>query len=186
MSWRAGARIAIIPWATDRGQFVAAAPSPAQGLQVTIGEGQLTATVVVGERQLSLAIGREGQNARLAARLTGWRIDIKSEAAAAEAGLWVPPTPVEDGVEPAEEPTAKSSEPESKPTEAEPEATALEAKPTPVEAEPTALEATSTPVEAEPRALDATPTDLDAETPALEAKAKSKRKVKAAPSGDAA
>jgi N utilization substance protein A len=55
--------------------------------RVDIDEAEKTATVVVPERQLSLAIGREGQNARLAARLTGWRIDIKSDAALARAEL---------------------------------------------------------------------------------------------------
>ncbi|HEY3116328.1 MAG TPA: transcription termination factor NusA [Chloroflexota bacterium] len=107
----AGEKIDIIPWDVDPAKFVAAALSPAQALQVTIDEDQRTATVVVAERQLSLAIGREGQNARLAARLTGWRIDIKSEAAAAEAGLWVAPVPTVEGAETAEEPAAQGAEP---------------------------------------------------------------------------
>lgn len=83
-----GEKIDVIPWDADPGVFVASALSPAQVLQVTIEEDGKTATVVVPERQLSLAIGREGQNARLAARLTGWRIDIKSEVVAANAGIW--------------------------------------------------------------------------------------------------
>ena len=66
--------------------FVANALSPAQVLGVTIDEEHRIAAVTVPERMLSLAIGREGQNARLAARLTGWRIDIRSDVAAAEAG----------------------------------------------------------------------------------------------------
>src|SRR5437773_5439587 len=83
-----GEKIDVIPWDQDPAIFVAAALSPAQVLQVTIDDTEKTATVVVPERQLSLAIGREGQNARLAARLTGWRIDIKSDVVAANAGIW--------------------------------------------------------------------------------------------------
>jgi N utilization substance protein A len=80
-----GEKIDVIPWDPDAATFVAAALSPAQVQRVGISEDQRTATVIVPERQLSLAIGREGQNARLAARLTGWRIDIKSDTAVARA-----------------------------------------------------------------------------------------------------
>ncbi len=65
--------------------FVANALSPAQVLDVTIDEEHRIASVTVPERMLSLAIGREGQNARLAAKLTGWRIDIRSDVSVAEA-----------------------------------------------------------------------------------------------------
>jgi len=82
-----GEKIDVIPWDVDPATFVASALSPAQVQRVDIDEAEKTATVVVPERQLSLAIGREGQNARLAARLTGWRIDIKSDAALARAEL---------------------------------------------------------------------------------------------------
>jgi N utilization substance protein A len=82
-----GEKIDVIPWDQDPAAFVAAALSPAQVHRVDISEDEKTATVIVPERQLSLAIGREGQNARLAARLTGWRIDIKSDVAAARAEL---------------------------------------------------------------------------------------------------
>jgi transcription termination/antitermination protein NusA len=81
----AGEKIDVIPWNEDASVFVANALSPAQVLGVTIEEEHRIATVIVPERMLSLAIGREGQNARLAARLTGWRIDIRSDTAAAEA-----------------------------------------------------------------------------------------------------
>ena len=64
---------------------MANALSPAQVSHVTIDEATRTAKVIVPERQLSLAIGKEGQNARLAAKLTGWRIDIKSDVAVAAA-----------------------------------------------------------------------------------------------------
>src|SRR4051794_26523441 len=78
-----GEKIDVIEWSEDTERYVANALSPAQVTQVLINEPEKTATVVVPERQLSLAIGKEGQNARLAAKLTGWRIDIKSEAAIA-------------------------------------------------------------------------------------------------------
>ena len=70
-------RVDIIPWADDPGQLVANALSPAQVLSVDIDRESRTATAHVPENQLSLAIGKDGQNARLAAKLTGWRIDIK-------------------------------------------------------------------------------------------------------------
>jgi N utilization substance protein A len=80
-----GEKIDIIPWNDDAGVFVANALSPAQVISVDIDEEKRIANVTVPERMLSLAIGREGQNARLAARLTGWRIDIRSDVSGAEA-----------------------------------------------------------------------------------------------------
>lgn len=80
----AGEKIDVIPWSDAPGVFVANALSPAQVLSVDIDEEHRIANVTVPERMLSLAIGREGQNARLAARLTGWRIDIRSDVTAAE------------------------------------------------------------------------------------------------------
>jgi len=73
-------KVDVIQWAPDPSMFVANALSPAQVMHVDINETEKTATVIVPDRQLSLAIGKEGQNARLAAKLTGWRIDIKSAA----------------------------------------------------------------------------------------------------------
>src|SRR4051794_33973700 len=87
----AGEKIDVIPWNEDASVFVANALSPAQVLGVSIDEEHRIANVTVPERMLSLAIGREGQNARLAARLTGWRIDIRSDVAAAEAAAAPPP-----------------------------------------------------------------------------------------------
>ncbi len=81
-----GEKIDVIPWNDDPAAFVANALSPAQVLGVDIDEENRIAAVTVPERMLSLAIGREGQNARLAARLTGWRIDIRSDVPTAEAG----------------------------------------------------------------------------------------------------
>ncbi len=80
-----GEKIDVIPWNDDAATFVANALSPAQVLSVDIDVEHRIANVTVPERMLSLAIGREGQNARLAARLTGWRIDIRSDVSVAEA-----------------------------------------------------------------------------------------------------
>ncbi len=76
-------KIDVIQWSADPVRYVANALSPAQVQQVEIDEEGRTATVIVDDKQLSLAIGKDGQNARLAAKLTGWRIDIKSATVAA-------------------------------------------------------------------------------------------------------
>jgi transcription termination/antitermination protein NusA len=82
MSELHGEKIDIIDWDEDPGTFVGNALSPAKALAVEVVDlATRTAKVTVPDYQLSLAIGREGQNARLAARLTGWRIDIHSDAA---------------------------------------------------------------------------------------------------------
>ena len=74
-----GEKIDIIPYNDEPARFVAKALSPARVREVLVDDEDRQATVIVPDDQLSLAIGREGQNARLAARLTGWRIDIRSE-----------------------------------------------------------------------------------------------------------
>lgn len=79
-----GEKIDVVEWAKDERVFIANALSPAKVVEVLLNSGEKSAKVVVPDRALSLAIGKEGQNARLAARLTGWRIDILSEAEAAE------------------------------------------------------------------------------------------------------
>jgi N utilization substance protein A len=79
-----GEKIDIIPYNDEPARFVAKALSPARVREVLVDDDGKQATVIVPDDQLSLAIGREGQNARLAARLTGWRIDIKSETEFAE------------------------------------------------------------------------------------------------------
>ncbi len=79
-----GEKIDVVPWSDESATFVANALQPAKVREVTVNPETQTALVIVPDYQLSLAIGREGQNARLAARLTGWRIDIKSESQAAE------------------------------------------------------------------------------------------------------
>ncbi|KNF08859.1 transcription termination/antitermination protein NusA [Gottschalkia purinilytica] len=75
-----GEKIDIITWSKDDTEFISNSLSPAKVLKVEIDEKEKSALVVVPDYQLSLAIGKEGQNARLAAKLTGWKIDIKSES----------------------------------------------------------------------------------------------------------
>jgi N utilization substance protein A len=72
-------RIDVVPYSDDPIEFIQAALQPARVREVQLNEEEGIATVIVHDQQLSLAIGKEGQNARLAARLTGWRIDIRSE-----------------------------------------------------------------------------------------------------------
>ncbi len=119
-----GEKIDVIQWSPDVAAFITNALSPAQIVSVGLSEEERIATVVVPDKQLSLAIGKEGQNARLAAKLTGWRIDIKSASSAeAEKAAARPAPAVEEkeevvtGEEPAAEipeivePTPVSAEP---------------------------------------------------------------------------
>ncbi len=71
-----GEKVDIIPWSPDPATFISNALSPAKPISVELREADHTAVVTVPDKQLSLAIGKEGQNARLAAKLTGWRIDV--------------------------------------------------------------------------------------------------------------
>ncbi len=80
-----GEKVDIVEWKEDPAEFVANAISPAKVKEVIVDPENMTAEVIVPDNQLSLAIGKEGQNARLAAKLTGWRIDILSESQAMEA-----------------------------------------------------------------------------------------------------
>jgi N utilization substance protein A len=83
-----GEKIDIVDWSADPAEFVGHALSPARVSSVIVVDAEARAAqVVVPDYQLSLAIGREGQNARLAARLTGWRIDIVSDTAPAGEAL---------------------------------------------------------------------------------------------------
>ena len=82
-----GEKIDIIPWSENPLEFIAKALSPAKVISVTQLEGEKTAMAVVPDDKLSLAIGKDGQNARLAVRLTGWKIDVKSRSAAAKLGM---------------------------------------------------------------------------------------------------
>ncbi len=82
-----GEKIDIIPWSENPLEFIAKALSPAKVISVTQLDDDKTAMAVVPDDKLSLAIGKDGQNARLAVRLTGWKIDVKSESAAKKLGI---------------------------------------------------------------------------------------------------
>jgi len=86
-----GEKIDIVEWSEDPAIFVANALSPSKVIDVQVNEEDRSTTVVVPDYQLSLAIGKRGQNARLAAKMTGWKIDIKSETDARELGIYPPP-----------------------------------------------------------------------------------------------
>jgi N utilization substance protein A len=141
-----GEKIDIVPWNAEQALFVAGALSPAKVTRVEIHEDTKTALVTVPDNQLSLAIGREGQNARLAAKLTGWRIDIKSETQIKEieakklfvdlpeeevAPAAVPEAVAADG-QASIEAEGASGAPEAAP---QPESPAATEGPTPIEAE---------------------------------------------------
>jgi N utilization substance protein A len=113
-----GEKIDVVMWSPDPATFIANALSPAHIMSVELNNEEQVATVVVPDKQLSLAIGKEGQNARLAAKLTGWRIDIKSASTAEAEKAPVAPAAaeavaeeaevagIEEAVEAAEEPAA--------------------------------------------------------------------------------
>jgi N utilization substance protein A len=84
-----GERIDIVPWSPDPARYVCSALSPAQVSKVIIDDAEKSMDVIVPDDQLSLAIGRKGQNVRLAVQLTGWRIDIKSESKMRELAQWL-------------------------------------------------------------------------------------------------
>jgi len=135
-----GEKIDVIQWSPDSATFITNALSPAQIVSVQLDQEAKIATVVVPDRQLSLAIGKEGQNARLAAKLTGWRIDIKSASIAeAEKAQARPAVEAEEEVEKEEEvpvvqePVEAIPELEPAAVPAEPE---KEEAPEPVAAEP--------------------------------------------------
>lgn len=124
-----GEKLDVVAWSPDTATFIAHALSPAQVVSVTLNEDDGIATVVVPDKQLSLAIGKEGQNARLAAKLSGWRIDIKS-ASIAEGLTKAKPVPkAEKEAVPAQEP-AEAVAPEE--TLIPEEEVAVEAEPEPV------------------------------------------------------
>ena len=122
-----GEKIDVVPWSEDDAAYVANALQPAKVKEVRIDAETQTALVMVPDYQLSLAIGKEGQNARLAARLTGWRIDIKSETQVAEErrsparaipATEAAPAPAEEAAPaPAEEVPETEAAPEEEPSE---------------------------------------------------------------------
>lgn len=101
-----GEKIDIVRWSEDIKEYVANALSPSKVVEVVVREDEKLARVIVPDYQLSLAIGIKGQNARLAAKLTGWKIDIKSETQAANEGHL---TPVSEHREPVQEMDAEES-----------------------------------------------------------------------------
>ncbi len=98
-----GEKIDIVRWSEDPVVYVANSLSPAKVLEVQVNEEEKMTTVIVPDYQLSLAIGKRGQNARLAAKLTGWKIDIKSETEAIESGVYDPSNARSDFFEDADE-----------------------------------------------------------------------------------
>jgi N utilization substance protein A len=115
-----GEKLDVVLWSSSTEAFISNALSPAQVVSVTLDKNEGVATVVVPDKQLSLAIGKEGQNARLAAKLTGWRIDIKSASTAEVEQL----AKAEEEIEAAEAEPPAVGEPVLAPAEvgAEPEA----------------------------------------------------------------
>jgi N utilization substance protein A len=162
-----GEKIDVIPWNDDPAAFVANALSPAQVLSVDIDQEHRIANVTVPERMLSLAIGREGQNARLAARLTGWRIDIRSDVSVAEAKAAAEGAKAEAAAPKAEAAAPKAEAAAPKAETPAPEATAelpgppTEAAAAGAEATPMEPIAAAKPVRAS-RARKTTPTEADA------------------------
>ncbi len=121
-----GEKIDVIEWDDDPKRFIANSLSPSTVEKVVLGEDNEAALVLVPDRQLSLAIGREGQNARLAAKLTNWKIDIQGEAQYAAAQAPPEPEPVEEPVAETAEAATATEETEA-PVAAEAEAPAEEA-----------------------------------------------------------
>ena len=99
-----GEKVDVVQWRDDIGQFIAEALGPAKVKEVHIDEETKTADVVVSEHQLSLAIGKEGQNARLAARLSGYKVDIRSDMEGVEVEAPPEEAPVEVEAAPEEAP----------------------------------------------------------------------------------
>jgi N utilization substance protein A len=147
-----GEKIDIVRWSDDGARYLAAALSPARISEVILDEDHHSATVVVPDSQQSLAIGKEGQNVRLAARLTGWRIDIRSESQVRESGM--------DEFEEYEE-TEESGEP----VEAITETTEVSAEPVEVEASEAAESAEPVEVAAAEAEESAEPAEVSEEVP---------------------
>lgn len=97
-----GEKIDVVEWNADPAEFIANALRPAKVMGVFVDEDEKTATALVPEQQLSLAIGKDGQNVRLAARVTGWKIDIKSRSQLEESGFDFDEYEESDSIETAE------------------------------------------------------------------------------------
>ncbi len=150
-----GEKIDVVEWSDNPAVLISSSLSPAQVDKVILDADEQNATVIVPDRQLSLAIGREGQNARLAAKLTGWSIDIKSTLDGA------PTAAAED------EPVAEAAAVEAKAPEAETEAGEAEEAAIAAQAEPVAPEETKADIAAEARTAEAleTPETKTADEP---------------------
>ncbi|MCY4579596.1 MAG: transcription termination factor NusA [Chloroflexi bacterium] len=176
-----GEKIDVVEWNKEVPIFIANALGPAQVMKVELNHDDETAMAVVPDRQLSLAIGREGQNARLAARLTGWKVDIKSdvdyqvelqerarvaaEEQAAAAAIAAAEAELQEAIR-AEEPVIDAVAADEIPVEIEvaaEEAVEVEAEPTPIAAE---LADTAETAVAEPIAVVATREDSETAEPA--------------------
>lgn len=134
-----GEKVDVVQWRENTAEFIAEALGPARVKEVQIDEELKTATVIVGEHQLSLAIGKEGQNARLAARLSGYKVDIRSDREG------------EEGEEPAERVVAEPDEAATvaeSPADEEPMAEAVATAPEASDAGATAAETGTTAAEA--------------------------------------
>jgi len=116
-----GEKVDIIEWSDDQSQYVGHALSPAKILQVEINQNQKGATVIVPDDQLSLAIGKGGQNVRLAAKLTGWKIDVRSDQVKKEGASEpeVKKTESAEGEDNEEKTKKNKKEPEEKKQESE-------------------------------------------------------------------
>jgi N utilization substance protein A len=185
-----GEKIDVIEWHEDPAVFVAKALSPAQVVGVDIDEENRIASVTVPERMLSLAIGREGQNARLAAKLTGWRIDIRSDtpsqprpteaAPAPEAA--VAPTGLTETTEPVAAPVEAVVQPSETPSEVVPDEGAADKAPAVPKARAAKAAATAEEAPAEEAAAAAAPAaEVAASAEPAEAPAKRTRRAKATP-----
>jgi N utilization substance protein A len=119
-----GEKVDVVQWRDDIGQFIAEALGPAKVKEVHIDEETKTADVVVSEHQLSLAIGKEGQNARLAARLSGYKVDIRSDNEGVEPEAAAEEVPVVEEVPAAEDAVAEEAQPPEEATEEPVEAAA--------------------------------------------------------------
>ncbi len=137
-----GEKIDIVEWSPDLKKLIANALSPARILEVRLDPTENMALVIVPDHELSLAIGREGQNARLAAKLTSWKIDIKSESDAAEEGILIGEGPLTEEIEEIEgfpEPIEESEETVEEKEEEGEEEELIKGAPV-ITAEPTATE----------------------------------------------
>jgi len=186
-----GEKIDIIPWTPDIGRFACSAIAPADVTRVYVDSEEQALEIIVPDDQLSLAIGKKGQNVRLAAKLTGWKIDIKSETRAAEAeaqefldeeeaveedleqggeeeleesGVESAPEDDESAAEPAERaPVTEAAELEEEPGEAEEEPGEAEEEPGEAEQEPGEAEQEPGEAEQEPGEAEQEPGEAEKE-----------------------